>query len=300
MRTLDYKLIHALDVVITEQGFDKAAELLSITQSAISQRIKQLELLIAQPVLIRSQPPRTTEVGQKLLRHFRQVRQLEYDLVAQIMPEEVDAILPVSIAVNADTLSSWFIPALAPLLKRYPIELNLQVENETNTQKLLQRGEVFAAISTHPYHFNGCKISPIGEVDYILCATSEFKSTYFPDGLTLSALKKAPGVNFDQRDLMHSGYIEKHYGLKAGEYPCHTVRSSEAFVKMAIEGVAYCLLPHTQANEYLSTGVLHDLAPHQHLSQMLYWHSWLFEKGIHKDISQTVVRYGIAILSTAE
>jgi len=296
MRTLDYKLIHALDVVITEQSFDKAAEKLSITQSAISQRIKQLELLVAQPVLIRSQPPQTTEIGQKLLRHFRQVRQLEYDLVEQIMPDKVDAILSVSIAINADTLASWFIPAMAPLLKRHPIELNLQIENESTTQKLLQRGEVFAAVSTYSQSFSGCKVSPIGQVIYILCATDDFKDKYFPNELTATALKNAPGVDFDRRDTMHSCYIEENYGLKVGDYPCHTVRSSEAFVQLAIEGVAYCLLPHTQANEYLASGQLVDLAPQQHLSQMLYWHSWLFERGIHKEISQTVINYGRDVL----
>jgi LysR family transcriptional regulator (chromosome initiation inhibitor) len=134
-------------------------------------------------------------------------------------------------------------------------------------------------------------------VNYILCANPSFKEKYFPDGLTIEALKKAPGAVFDQRVTMHYGYIEQHYGLKAGEYPCHTVRSSEAFVIMAIEGVAYCLLPHIQANEYLTSGVLIDLAPKQHLPQMLYWHSWLFEKGLHQEISQTVIENGKAFLS---
>ena len=97
MRPLDYKLLHALDVIIAQQSFEKAAEILNITQSAISQRVKQLEQNVAEPVLIRSQPLKATEIGQKLLRHFRQVRQLEYALIEQITPEEqqtyVDSLL---------------------------------------------------------------------------------------------------------------------------------------------------------------------------------------------------------------
>ena len=297
MRTLDYKLLHALDLVITLQSFDKAAELLCISQSAISQRIKQLEKNVAQPVLIRSQPIKTTDLGQKLLRHFRQVRQLEYDLVKEISPDNHQTALPVSIAVNADTLASWFIPALAPLLKRYPIELNLQVVGENNTQELLKRGEVFAALSTQKTSFTGCKLAPIGTVEYILCSSIEFKNQYFSKGITMESLHKAPGAEFDQRDTMHSDYIEQHFGVKSGSYPCHLLRSSEAFVDMALQGLAYCLLPHFQANPYLASDKLIDLAPDKHLSRDLYWHSWILEKGLHKKISSAVINYGQNLLS---
>ncbi len=299
MRPLDYKLLHALDVIISQQSFDKAAEILNITQSAVSQRVKQLEQNLAEPVLIRSQPLKATEVGQKLLRHFRQVRQLEYDLIEQIHPQEQQTILPVSIAVNADTLASWFIPALAPLLKSFPIELDLQVLDETNTQELLKRGEVFAALSTQPSTINGCKVAAIGSVDYILCASSAFVGQYFSQGLNRQSLKYAPGVEFDQRDTMHSDYIEQHFSLKAGHYPCHKLRSSEAFVRMALEGVAYCLLPNFQAQPYLATGELVDLAPELHLRRSLYWHSWLLEKGIHQKISEAIVEYGSKLLEVS-
>jgi len=297
MRTFDYKLIHALDTVIQEQSFDKAADMLNITQSAISQRIKQLEQVVAQPVLIRSHPPAATSVGQKLLRHFRQVRQLEYDLIEQILPDEADAIVSISIAVNADTLASWFIPAISPLLKKHTLELNLQVCDETRTKDLLKKGEVYAAMSSQSESFTGCKVEHIGEVDYILCATPEFKERYFSKGMNKSSLCKAPGVEFDQRDTMHSDYIEKYYGLKLGDYPCHVMRSSEAFVTMALAGVAYCLLPHTQANQYLADGTLIDLAPDKPLQRSMYWHSWILEKGVYKEISKCIVKYGRELLS---
>ena len=40
---IDYKLLKALDAVVIEQNFERAANRLHITQSAISQRIKLLE-----------------------------------------------------------------------------------------------------------------------------------------------------------------------------------------------------------------------------------------------------------------
>jgi LysR family transcriptional regulator (chromosome initiation inhibitor) len=296
MRPLDYKLIHALDSIIQQQSFDKAAKALHMTQSAISQRIKQLEQLVAQPVLIRSHPLKATAIGQKLLVHFRQVRQLEYDLADEINHQDKGKSIPLSIAVNADSLASWFIPALAPLLKEYPLVLDLQVADESRTQELFKRGEVFSAISNQKQSISGCKVQRIGNVDYILCASPEFKEKYFPKGINAQALKIAPGIEFDQRDTMDIEYLAESYGVEPGSYPCHTIRSSEAFVSMAIEGLAYCLLPHTQANAYLSSGRLIDLAPKNHLKQTLYWHSWILEKGIYKKVSEHIVEYGKKLL----
>lgn len=48
--------------------------------------------------------------------------------------------LLLSLAVNADSLATWLLPALAPVLADSPIRLNLQVEDETRTQERLRRG----------------------------------------------------------------------------------------------------------------------------------------------------------------
>lgn len=296
MRNFDYKLIHALDTIIKEQSFEKAAEELNITQSAISQRIKQLEQLIAQPVLVRSQPLSVTTVGQKLLRHFRQVKQLEHELISQILPDEVDDIVTISIAINADSLASWFIPAISPLLKKHAIELKLQVYDEARTRELLKKGEVYAALSSESEPITGCKVTKIADVDYILCATPKFRTKYFKKGLTKEALYHAPGIRFDPQDTMHIDYIYDHYDVSLGEYPLHTVGSSEAFVAMTVEGLACSLLPITQANEYLKQGILVDLAPENHLIRSMYWHSWVLERGIFKKVSEYIVKYGRQLL----
>ncbi len=84
MRGLDYKWIEALDAIVEQKSFDKAAEHLYISQSAVSQRVKQLEKWLAQPVLVREQPPRPTAVGKKLLGLYRRVRLLEQELVPEL------------------------------------------------------------------------------------------------------------------------------------------------------------------------------------------------------------------------
>ena len=143
---LDYRLLQALDAVISEQGFERAARRLHLTQSAISQRIRQLEEQLAQPLLIRGTPLQTTPAGQALLVHYRQIHQLEQNLLPQLQPDAPQQPLSVSIAVNADSLATWLVPALAPLLCAHPLALNVVVDDETRTHQRLRQGEVFAAV----------------------------------------------------------------------------------------------------------------------------------------------------------
>lgn len=148
MKRPDYRVLQALDAVIRERGFERAAQKLCITQSAVSQRIKQLEYLYGQPLLIRTVPPKPTEQGQKLLALLRQVELLEDEWLSD--EGSVESPLQLALAVNADSLATWLLPALKPVLSDSPIRLNLQVEDETRTQERLRLGEVVGAVSIQP------------------------------------------------------------------------------------------------------------------------------------------------------
>jgi len=256
MKELDYKLLRALDAVLQEQNFDRAAKSIHITQSAISQRIKQLEQQFAEPLLIRSQPLQATPLGQKLLAHYRQVHQLA---------------------------------AIAPLLELHPIELNLLVDDESRTLDKVREGQAFGAVSLQPQPLAGCCVDELGEMNYLLTASPAFMARHFPHGLTRAALAKAPAVAFDQRDDMHISFMRRHFGLEPGGYPCHTVHSSEAFVAMAEQGLACCLIPELQIRAQLEAGSLVNLSPDHILMERLYWHRWVLEKGVHKQLSLRLI-----------
>ena len=292
MKELDYKLLRALDAVLQEQNFDRAAKSLHITQSAISQRIKQLEQQFAEPLLIRSQPLQATPLGQKLLAHYRQVHQLELELAGDLTPDEPQGPIRISIAVNADSLATWFLPAIAPLLELHPIELNLLVDDESRTLDKVREGQAFGAVSLQPRPLAGCCVDELGEMNYLLTASPAFVARHFPHGLTREALARTPAVAFDQRDDMHISFMRRHFGLEPGGYPCHTVHSSEAFVAMAEQGLACCLIPELQIRQQLAQGLLLDLSPDLHLVERLYWHRWVLERGLHKQISQRLIEQG--------
>ena len=296
MRGLDYRWVEALDAVISQCGFERAAEHLCITQSAVSQRIKQLEKLMAQPMLVREQPPRPTPAGQKMLGLFRRVRLLEQELLPEINPDDTSQPLSVSLATNADSLATWLLPALSPLLKSRRIELNLLVEDEARTLDKLRGGEVVGAISMEATPMPGCVADYLGRVDFLCVASPDFADKYFANGVTRDSLLAAPGVAFDHHDDMHELFVQQHFNLPLGSVMKHTVRSSEAFVRIAMEGIAYCLIPRVQIQDELASGELINVTPEIFLTRRMYWHHWALESGVLTVLSEMLVSHAQKVL----
>ncbi|MGB3212687.1 MAG: ArgP/LysG family DNA-binding transcriptional regulator [Desulforhopalus sp.] len=163
---LDYKLLDALAAVLDEGGFERAAKKLHLTQSAVSQRIKQLEEYVGQVLLTRTTPPTATDAGLKFICHYRKVKQLEYDLTPTEKSATAESYTTLSIGVNADSLETWFPKVVQPIVKSQHLILDLRVDDQDETQKLLQNGEVCGCVTTFSKVLQGCRIEKIGSVEY--------------------------------------------------------------------------------------------------------------------------------------
>ncbi|ERM59840.1 MULTISPECIES: LysR family transcriptional regulator ArgP [Vibrio] len=291
MRGLDYKWIEALDAVVKQRSFERAAEQLYISQSAVSQRIKQLEKWIAQPALVRENPPRPTPAGKKLLGLYRRVRLLEHELVPELMNEEGSQPLSISIATNADSLATWLLPALSDVMTSRQVELNLAIHGESRTIEKIKSGEVAGAISLESQAIPGCSADYLGRMDYVCVSSPDFHERYFSEGVNYVTLSKAPAVSYDQYDDLHKKFLHDHFNVPRDSVINHTVGSSEAFVRLALSGVAYCLIPRLQIIEELESGALIDITPGFLLSYRIYWHHWQLESGVLKEISQAILSY---------
>ena len=292
MADFDYKLLAALAEVIELQSFDLAAKKLFISQSAISQRIKALEEHVGQPVLIRNQPIIATLAGEQLLSHFKKVKQLEHELLPMLSPDKPIKPMKVSLAVNADSIATWFIEAITPVLRDHLIELDLIIEHEERTIDKLRRGQAIGAVTVTEKPLKGYRSFKLGKMEYCLVASKGFQQKYFPKGVNQSSLQMAPAISYDHQDDMHVRYIAKNFNLAASQYYCHSVRSSEAFVELVKQDVAYCLLPKLQIAQALASGELINLCPDKELVETLYWHSWVLVKGVNKKISEQIVSFG--------
>src|SRR3712207_4026925 len=151
---LDYALLAALAAVVRTGSFERAARQLNVTPSAISQRINLLEERIGSVLVIRGQPCSATETGQRLCQHVEQVALLESSL-RQTLPGLEAETRPVTLrlAVNADSLATWFIPAMA---KTEGFLFDLVVDDQDHSAEWLQRGEVAAAVTSYGKPVQGC------------------------------------------------------------------------------------------------------------------------------------------------
>ncbi|WP_300465173.1 LysR family transcriptional regulator ArgP [Desulfobacula sp.] len=282
----DYKLIEALAMVAREGGFDKAARALCITQSAVSQRVKLLEELTGQVLIARTTPPRATSSGQKLLKHYLQVKRLEDDLMEKICEPANKGFASISVGVNADSLAFWFLEAIHPFLLEERVLLDIRVDDQEQTHQLLKDGEVMGCISTHEQPMQGCRIEYIGCTNYHMMAAPEFAARWFPNGLAIDDIRQAPAIIFDRKDDLHHKLLHQALEEVPAAIPTHYVPSVEKFAEFIALGLAYGMLPDQQSMPLVRSGQLVDLSPGCHVSVKLYWHCWNLKSDLLEKLTQ--------------
>lgn len=266
---LDYALLEALAAVVDEGSFERAARRLRITPSAVSQRVKLLEERTGAALVRRGQPCTATEAGRRLCRHQAEVALLESGLgaaFAGLAPAE--AIPTVRIAVNADSLATWFLPALGAL---EGFDFDLVVDDEVHTAEWLRRGEVVAAVSTDPGPIAGCSHRRLGRLVYAATASPAFVARWFARGVSEETLALAPALQFNAKDRLQDRWIESLFG-RAAPRRMHRIPSSHGFVDAARAGLGWGMNPRMLVDGDLASGRLVDLRKGHDLAVPLTWH----------------------------
>lgn len=294
---LDYKLIEALAMVVRERGFEKAAQKLFLTQSAVSQRIKLLEDQTGQVLLSRTNPPRATSAGQRILKHYLQVKRLEEDLLDVLAPAESDDFIELAVGINRDSIATWFMEAVQPFLSKERVLLDLRCEDQEQTHILLKDGEVIGCISAKDQPMQGCRVDYLGRMDYRLTASPDFAGKWFPNGLTPEAFSVAPAIIFNRKDELHARYLKKYFSVEL-QTPAHYVPSSEKFADFIASDLAYGMLPDQQSRSLLETGELIDLNPGAMLTVNLYWHCWNLKSDLLDAFSKCLISGARKILDS--
>ncbi|MBA4288774.1 MAG: ArgP/LysG family DNA-binding transcriptional regulator [Pseudomonas sp.] len=270
---LDYKLLAALAAVVEQAGFERAAQVLGLSQSAVSQRIKLLEARVGQPVLVRAVPPAPTEIGRRLLNHVQQVRLLERDIQAQV-PALDEGGVPerLRIALNADSLATWWPAAVGPFCNDQRLLLDLVVEDQEVGLKRMRAGEVAACVCASERPVAGARAMLLGAMRYRALASPAFIARHFPGGVSAQALAHAPAIVFGPDDLLQHRYLSK-LGVEGG-FAHHLCPSSEGFIRLAQAGFGWGLIPELQVQAELARGELIELIVGQPIDVPLYWHHW--------------------------
>ncbi len=277
-------------MVAREGGFDKAARALCITQSAVSQRVKLLEELTGQVLIARTTPPQATPAGQKLLRHYLQVKRLEDDLIGEMDELGNKGFTSIALGINADSLAFWLLEAIYPFLLEERVLLDIRVNDQEQTHRLLKDGEVMGCISTQEQPMQGCRIEYIGRMNYRMMATPEFAARWFPNGLAIEDVRRAPALIFDRKDELVHKLLQQVLEEVPTSIPNHYVPSVEKYAEFIALGLAYGMLPDQQSTPLISTGQMVDLSPDCHVPVKLYWHCWNLKSDLLKKLTQQLIR----------
>ncbi|WP_300032170.1 LysR family transcriptional regulator ArgP [uncultured Roseobacter sp.] len=259
----------ALAAILRHGSFDMAATHLGVTPSAVSQRIRALEERAGTALIVRGQPCIATGAGARLARHAENIRLLESSVLEQMAPDSMQAgELPmVRLAVNADSLATWLVPALASA--RGAI-WDLVVDDQDHAADWLRRGEVSAAVSSHAGPVPGCDSMSLGSLRYIATASPAFVARWFSDGLTPEAAAAAPLMMFNGKDRLQHRWISEVTGHRLSP-PAHRIASTHAFVDAALAGLGWCMNPESLVQTHLDSGALVALRPEAPLDVPLFW-----------------------------
>lgn len=277
-------------MAITEEGtFEAAARRLHLTPSAVSQRIRALERSAGQVVVRRTSPAEVTDAGAPLVRLARQMRLLADETAASLGE---DAVADLAVAVNADSLATWFRPVLAAVAERPDTVLRLHVEDESFSHDLLRRGEVLAAVTSQPQPVQGCSVESLGALRYLPAAAPALLERHRRGrGVDWSRL---PVVVFNEKDRLQDQVLSAH---GAGRPPVvHRVPSTADFLEAVRCGLGWGMLPEPQLAT-APAGELVRLPGSKPVDVTLHWQRWRLESPALDELTRAVRRAAQALVA---
>ena len=271
---LDYPALTAVAAVIREGSFERAARLLNVTPSAISQRVKQLEERLGSVLIIRGQPCVPTDTGRLICSHVDKVGLLEQELHGSLPGLAHSAAggdrVTLRVAVNADSLGTWLIDALASFTGQDNVLLDVAIDDQEHTVEWLRSGEVLAAVTAHAQPVQGCNSVSLGRLNYQAVASPQFVRRYFAAGVTAATLANAPSLRFNRKDRLQAQWARR-ICRRDVDIPTHWLPSTQAFIEASVAGIGWGMNPVQLVREHLQSGALVELVPGRTLAVPLYW-----------------------------
>lgn len=269
---LDYDAIAVLSAVVRTGSFDAAARELSVTQSAVSQRVRALEERYGSVLVIRGRPCVATEEARLLCHHYDQVVLMQHELRVRMEADTSTtlALKHVRIGVNNDSLATWF----PEVLRRAQAALNLRIEvlndDQDHTEQSLRSGNAVAAVTASERPVPGCRRTSLGSMDYIAVATPRFLRREVGTDFTLARLASAPSLVFDRKDTLTEQWMMLAFG-QAVAPSCHMVPSFEGLIACCLGEVGWTLLPAIAARPHVAAGRLQEIFPDKPVGVSLHW-----------------------------
>jgi LysR family transcriptional regulator (chromosome initiation inhibitor) len=279
---IDSQQLAAFAAVLELGSFDAAAERLHVTPSAISQRIKALEQRVGQVLVKREKPCVATAAGIPLVRLAAQTALLEFEALAEMSGAESMDRTRIAIAVNADSMTTWFTSVFSSVIEHLPDMLfDIRIEDQDHSARLLREGVVMGAVTTERTPVPGCRVQSLGMMRYVPVATVGFVERYLPGGFTASAVAQAPSLAWNHADALQDMLVRKVFRRSIGR-PTHFVPTAEGFAAAVRVGLGWGMYPEQIVDDDFVR------VCDAHLDVPLYWQCWKLDSVIVGRITDAV------------
>lgn len=278
---MDHEQLRTLVAVIDEGSFEAGAMALAITPSAVSQRVKALESGVGHLLVRRETPPVPTAAGEVLLRLAREQELLHREARAALGQSAIGPTV-LTLAVNADSLATWFGEVIEELATWDGVTVRLRVDDQDHTRELLRSGAVLGAVTAEVQPVSGCRAVPLGSMRYLPCAAPELVDR-FRRGRRLD-WDRLPVLRFNARDDLQAAFLGRlgHVGGVMHEIP-----GSGPFVCAILAGLGWGLIPQEQLADHLTTGRLVRLG-REHVDIPLHWQAWSARSDLLSRLADTI------------
>lgn len=284
----DYDSLAVLSAVVRTGSFETAAKSLNVTQSAVSQRIKQLEDRVGSVLIIRGRPCAASEDGLLLCQHFEQITLLRHEVSEQLFGDAGKTKGKIRIAVNNDSLATWF-PAV---VERAANELNLYLEvvpdDQEFTEDRLRSGDALAIVTSSKNPIPGCEIFALGEMEYLAIASKGYVEKYCAKGVSLGAVSQSPSIRFDRKDTLPHQWLETAFDDTA-RLSSHFIPSYEGHLISCRRGIGWAMMPNEAVASEITNGELVELVPGARVNTPLFWHTRSKSSSVLRRLSEVVL-----------
>jgi LysR family transcriptional regulator (chromosome initiation inhibitor) len=203
----------------------------------------------------------------------------------------------ISIAINADSIATWALPALGDLvIEGLPLEII--TDDQDFTHEWLREGQVLGCVTTLKQALRGCKVLPLGAMHYVAVASPAYASAHCPQGLTPHNFRQLPFIAFNRKDDLQTDFVSRACGLRRVTLSQRFVPSSEGQLHAVLAGWGVSVLPALKVENLLAKGELVNLAPAVTLPVNLYWHCWNLDSVVIDRLTAALSSAALSALKT--
>lgn len=266
---MTFKQLEAVYWVAKLGGFSQAAQKLHTTQSAVSKRVQELELLFSTPLFDRSlRTARLTQKGEEMVTVARRLLD-QRDAAVQQFAQTESVQRHLRIGVTELTAMTWLPRLVGQVKAHYPhVKIEPQVNDSVALRESLLAGDVDLIIAPDMFEYAGFVKYRIGSVrNAWMC-----KPGLLPRGKPLRIRELAARTLLTQGQRSGTGLTYESWLKSIGITPSNTIVSSNlvAIIGMTVSGLGVSHLPQDCLRPMLDAGLLETVKVSPSLPDITY------------------------------